>query len=478
MSIASAITAAQGKVANAYTAVSNKGGTLPAVQNLSNLSTAINSISTGGTISSLTITPTTSQQTITASGGTDGYSPITVNAVTSSIDNNITASNIKSGVSILGVNGSVTELKGETRSVSLTSQSGNTFTPTSGKNGITSITVTPTNQARTVTPTTSQQSLTVGSGYSGNGTITVNAVTSSIDANISAGNIKKDVTILGVTGSYEGSGGSINNQDKTVTENGTYTADEGYTGLGTVTVNVVNNKKKFGLTIDDAINDLTNGTYHPISPLGTVDVSFDGLTGFESSKSGSMENMPYLLTSFRSIRNVSFPDLTTITVGTALEYFGLNSCLRSISFPLLTTISADSALKSAFENSLLTNVSIENLTSITMASVFKRCFASCTSLKTFTAPKLSLINNVGIFAEAFDGDRYIESISFPALTTTSFGSYTNQFTNMMINTGTTTTHTIHFPSNLQSTISGLDGYPTFGGDSSYVVLAFDLTATS
>lgn len=32
-------------------------------------------------------------------------------------------------------------------------------------------------------------------------------VTSSIDSNIQAGNIKKDVTILGVTGTYEGSGG-------------------------------------------------------------------------------------------------------------------------------------------------------------------------------------------------------------------------------------------------------------------------------
>ena len=47
MSIASAITAAQGKVANAYTAVSNKGGTLPQTQNLTNLPTAINSIPSG-----------------------------------------------------------------------------------------------------------------------------------------------------------------------------------------------------------------------------------------------------------------------------------------------------------------------------------------------------------------------------------------------------------------------------------------------
>ncbi len=48
MSIASAITAAQGRVANAYTAVSNMGGTLPATQNLTNLPTAIESIPTGG----------------------------------------------------------------------------------------------------------------------------------------------------------------------------------------------------------------------------------------------------------------------------------------------------------------------------------------------------------------------------------------------------------------------------------------------
>lgn len=36
----------------------------------------------------------------------------------------------------------------------------------------------------------------------------------------------------------KGSGTEINNQDKTITKNGSYTADEGYTGLGTVTVNV------------------------------------------------------------------------------------------------------------------------------------------------------------------------------------------------------------------------------------------------
>ena len=56
MTIASAITAAQGKVADCYTAISNKGGTLPATQNLSNMPTAIGSIPTGGGGGTATLT--------------------------------------------------------------------------------------------------------------------------------------------------------------------------------------------------------------------------------------------------------------------------------------------------------------------------------------------------------------------------------------------------------------------------------------
>ena len=48
MSIATAIAAAQQKVANAYSAVQQKGGTLPETQNLANLPTAIGTISGGG----------------------------------------------------------------------------------------------------------------------------------------------------------------------------------------------------------------------------------------------------------------------------------------------------------------------------------------------------------------------------------------------------------------------------------------------
>lgn len=66
--------------------------------------------------------------------------------------------------------------------------------------------VAPALQDRTVTPTTSKQTVKKTSdSYYGLGTVTVNAVTAAIDANIVAGNIKSGVTILGVEGTYSGS---------------------------------------------------------------------------------------------------------------------------------------------------------------------------------------------------------------------------------------------------------------------------------
>ena len=83
-----------------------------------------------------------------------------------------------------------------------------TVTPEAGYDGLTQVDITVNvpsvkNQDKLVVPTTSSQTITADSGYSGIGTVNVEAVTSSIDANITAGNIKKDVSILGVTGSYD-----------------------------------------------------------------------------------------------------------------------------------------------------------------------------------------------------------------------------------------------------------------------------------
>lgn len=148
-----------------------------------------------------TVNPSTLAQVVTPESPYNGFTQVTVPAVTSSIDANISAGNIVSGVTILGVQGTAVELDGE------------------------QVTITPSTSQQIITPTT-------GNGIT---QATVSAVTSSIDNNITAGNIKKDVTILGVTGTLE-EGSQINNQNISVTTDGTYTAEQGYTGLGTVTV--------------------------------------------------------------------------------------------------------------------------------------------------------------------------------------------------------------------------------------------------
>ena len=175
---------------------------------------------------SLTVTPTTSQQVFNPPSPYTGYTPVTINAVTSAIDSNIKASNIKSGVTILGVSGSVTELKGETRNVSITSTSGNTFTPSSGKNGITSITVTPTNQAKTLTVNASTSTTTTiypDSNYSGLSSVTVDMSW-----------VEQQLQALNAGDTTE----TYNLQNKTLTQAGTYTADAGYDGFGTVTIDL------------------------------------------------------------------------------------------------------------------------------------------------------------------------------------------------------------------------------------------------
>lgn len=108
MSIADDLTRLQGAKADIKTAIEGKGVTVSSSAKLDDYADLIDSISTTPTLQSKPATPSTSQQTITADNGYYGLSQVTVNAVTSSIDANIVAGNIKSGVSILGVTGSYT----------------------------------------------------------------------------------------------------------------------------------------------------------------------------------------------------------------------------------------------------------------------------------------------------------------------------------------------------------------------------------
>lgn len=123
MSIADDLIRIQGAKADLRTAIQAKGVTVPATAKLDDYDTYVASISTTPNLQAKTATPSTSQQVITADNNYQGLSQVTVSAVTSAIDADIVAGNIKSGVNILGVVGTYTGDGGG---------GGSTLTPTAG----------------------------------------------------------------------------------------------------------------------------------------------------------------------------------------------------------------------------------------------------------------------------------------------------------------------------------------------------------
>lgn len=132
----------------------------------------------------------------------------------------------------------------------------------------------------------------------------------------------------------------------------------------------------------------------------------------------------------------------------------------------------------------LTDVNLSNLSEISGSYGMNGAFNRCSNLVSVRFPKLSSLaasramgGNLTSHG-AFGYCTNLQDVYFNSLTTSSFGTtYNNQFQNLLYNTGNSVIHTIHFPSNLESTISGLTGYPLFGGTSGYVVCAFDLPST-
>ena len=190
-----------------------------------------------------------------------------------------------------------------------------------------------------------------------------------------------------------------------------------------------------------------------------------------------------LSNAFNGCTGLTNLDLSSLTTVSGIQ--GLNSAfsdctgLTNLDLSSLSTVSGVAGLSGAFRGcTSLTSVDLSSLTTVSGDRCLQSAFQGCTSLTTIDLSSLTTVSGDRCLISAFNGCTGLTDVYFRALTTTSFGStYDNQFFSMMNNTGSTVTHTLHFPSNMQSTISSLYDYPLFGGTDGYVVCVFDLPST-
>lgn len=122
-------------------------------------------------------------------------------------------------------------------------------------------------QTKTVVPSTSEQTISPDAQYNGLTSVTVNAVTSAIDSNIVADNIKKDVSILGVTGTYAPEE-EIDTSDATATANQILEGATAYVNGQKITETLPLFPNTSTFTVDNA--GVTNNTEDSTLELTTI----------------------------------------------------------------------------------------------------------------------------------------------------------------------------------------------------------------
>lgn len=146
---------------------------------------------------------------------------------------------------------------------------------------------------------------------------------------------------------------TVKNQNKTITENGEYTADSGYTGLGVVTVNV-----EVSGGGDDTLKAMIDGTLTEIE----LDCTKIRARAFFN---------------YKGLEKVSFPNVTNILEN---AFYGCSD-LAEINFPNCETVGSY-----VFQLCALTDVNLPKL-----KATNSQMFTSCTKLAVARFPSVNSI---------------------------------------------------------------------------------------
>ena len=354
-------------------------------------------------IRELNITPSTSAQTFNVGSGIDVYSPINVSGVTSSIDANIQPENIKQGKTILGVEGSVVELNGETVNIA---------------------------------PTTSQQIIEPTSPHNGITRATVGAVTSSIDSNIQPQNIRENVTILGTTGTAyvpeyfinftKNNGGALSRTSRMINLTGVTTLNA-YSLYGAYCNVDFNNTEVDMSGVTTVYERACQNMFFRAQSLPSVD--FSGVTNISADYTfyGAFYGATHLLPTPSGMGIfIDFSNLTQISGGCSSPFYqafylcGGNNNPLTVDFSSLQQIDAYSAFREAFRESGITTLSFPNLTT-PVADKYKNygfyqvCYL-CKNLTSVDFGKIPEIKSTYTFGYAFYGCDNLVSADFGQVT--------------------------------------------------------------
>ena len=534
-------------------------------------------------IQELNVTPSTESQTIDVVSGIDGYGPVNVSAV-----ENVLPENIKQGETILGVSGSVIESNETTLSVTPTT-SAQSLTPTSPYTGFDEVNVSAVTSSidANIQPQNIRENVTIlgttGTAYvpemyielgvNNNGMLTHPlrgriidfTGVKSLDQCVLASAYKDNINISGkidmkdLTGPldvyscymtfYKCSGiTSVDLSSLTgIREdhsccsmfercNNLISVDLSsltriYGNYSTASMfNLCSNLTTVQMRALESIDTIgsaryaANGMFANCTSLTSIDLSsLTTVSGDYNCKQMFLADSALTTVDLRSLTTINgsyacedmfkgCSSLTTVNLsglktiaGSSGRAFngGFEGCtsLTGINLGSLETISGGYSCTDMFLGcTSLASANLGKLTSISGLQVCNNMFKDCTSLASVDLSSLTTVNGTGamnsmfmntgitgltlhslwnIYASGacnmmFKNCASLTSLSFPSLTPSSFGSYTNQFTNMLEGCSNVT---VHFPSNIQTKIgSWADVTNGFGGTNTTVL--FDLPATN
>lgn len=272
--------------------------------------------------------------------------------------------NIKSGVNILGISGSVVELQGEIKNVT-PSTSAQTITPSTGKNGITQV--------------------------------NVSAVDNTIDNNIQSSNIKSGATILGISGSSS----VVDTSDANATASDIVTNKTAYVNGQKITGNYA------GIIPSGTIN---------ITDNGTVDVTNYASADVSVSSGGGNNNVLIDLTASRTLNNDKFlgavksidgMDISTLTSLDTMFY----NCVNMESIGALKTSSSLTNMYQLFAYcKKLTSVDLSQFNTQNVTDM-RYVFAYCLLLPTLDLSTFNTKNATSFYC-MFQHCEALQSITF------------------------------------------------------------------